>query len=107
QLRIFRVLKSRLDTVGRFVRSGLSIAAVVLVVGGVTHARERVETSTSSQVAPVNVRPAVWSGSTVGGINAQVFSLALNAASCAVHAGAVANPSTLTIIDYSKPSTEK
>jgi hypothetical protein len=40
-------------------------------------------------------------------IDPNVFGLAFGAASCAVHAGAVTNPSTLTIIDYSKTSTEK
>jgi hypothetical protein len=40
-------------------------------------------------------------------INNDVVELAFNAASCAVRAGAVSNPETLTVIDYSKPSTEK
>src|SRR6185436_6370051 len=35
------------------------------------------------------------------------FKLALNAASCAVRAGKTAVPATLTVIDYSKPSTKK
>ena len=33
--------------------------------------------------------------------------MALNAASCAVKTGAVEAPATLTVIDYSKPSTER
>ena len=33
--------------------------------------------------------------------------MALNAASCAVRSGAVGAPSTLTVIDYSKPSSER
>jgi hypothetical protein len=36
-----------------------------------------------------------------------VLELAFNAASCAVRAGSVQSPATLTVIDYSKPSTEK
>jgi hypothetical protein len=40
-------------------------------------------------------------------IDANVLQLGLGAASCAVRAGAVADPSTLSIIDYTKPSTEK
>lgn len=39
--------------------------------------------------------------------NIDVVEMAFNAASCAVRAGAVNNPETLTVIDYSKPSTEK
>ena len=50
---------------------------------------------------------AEWPRASRGGIDPQVFSLALDAASCAVRSGAVAAPATLTVIDYSKPSTEK
>lgn len=58
--------------------------------------------------APRNVRGgAAWKMSDVGTIDAKVFGLALSAANCAVRSGAVADPSTLTVIDYSKPSTEK
>ncbi len=35
-----------------------------------------------------------------------VVEMAFNAASCAVRAGSVSNPDSLTVIDYSKPSTE-
>ena len=37
----------------------------------------------------------------------RILDLALGAASCAVRSGAVTNLSTLTVIDYSKPSTAK
>jgi hypothetical protein len=40
-------------------------------------------------------------------INNDVVEMAFGAASCAVRAGAVSHPETLTVIDYSKPSTEK
>ena len=43
----------------------------------------------------------------MGSIDTDVFDLALGAASCAVKSGAVRNPRTLTVIDYSRPSTEK
>lgn len=39
--------------------------------------------------------------------DASVLELAFGAASCAVRSGAVSNPRTLTVIDYSKPSTEQ
>ena len=52
--------------------------------------------------------PLARSGfSQIGAIDPGVFNLALGAASCAVRAGAVVDPSTLTVIDYSKPSTEQ
>ncbi len=36
-----------------------------------------------------------------------MFDLALGAAACAIQSGVAARPSTLTVIDYSKPSTAK
>ena len=50
---------------------------------------------------------AEWPRASRGGIDPRVFSLALDAASCAVRSGAVTAPATLTVIDYSKASTEK
>lgn len=48
-----------------------------------------------------------FDASALGSIEVDVFELALGAASCAVKSGAVGSPSTLTVIDYSKPSSEK
>jgi hypothetical protein len=43
----------------------------------------------------------------IGTLDTSVLELALGAASCAVKSGAVGVPETLTVIDYSRPSTEK
>jgi hypothetical protein len=43
----------------------------------------------------------------IGSIETDVLELALAAASCAVKSGAVEMPRTLTVIDYSKPSSQK
>lgn len=40
------------------------------------------------------------------GVSADVLQLALNATSCAAASGAIDAPPTLTLIDYSRPSTE-
>lgn len=48
-----------------------------------------------------------WNRASLGAIDRHVFDLALGAANCAVQSGAVAAPSTLTVIDYSKPSAER
>ena len=50
---------------------------------------------------------AAFSSEELGSIEENVFDLALGAAKCAVQAGAVGTPRTLTVIDYSKPSSEK
>lgn len=47
-----------------------------------------------------------WEDMDRGAIDPRVFELALGAAKCAVRSGAVSDPATLTVIDYSKPSTE-
>lgn len=57
-------------------------------------------------VVPASV-PAVPVIEATGPVSTDVLDLAFSAASCAVRAGAVQSPSTLTVIDYSKPSTEK
>jgi hypothetical protein len=49
---------------------------------------------------------AGWSSAEVARIDGEVLKLALGASRCAVSSGAVKNPATLTIIDYSKPSIE-
>lgn len=66
----------------------------------------------------LNVAPAVasatrevfsvdgWSDEAVGNIDERVLTLAFGAGRCATANGDVEDPRTLTIIDYSKPSTE-
>jgi hypothetical protein len=48
-----------------------------------------------------------WNRASLGTIDRHVFDLALGAAVCAVQSGAVPDPSTLTVIDYSKSSSAK
>ena len=48
-----------------------------------------------------------FEGAALGSLEPTVLDLALNAASCAVRAGKVANPRTLTVIDYSRPSSRE
>jgi hypothetical protein len=48
-----------------------------------------------------------FAGASTGSISPEVFEMALGAASCAVRSGAVDHPQTLTVIDYSKPSSQK
>jgi hypothetical protein len=74
---------------------------------------ENESTSTGSAVAvsaasTVSAAFAVdsWSDAAVGSIDDKVLALALGASKCATANGAVVDPSTLTIIDYSKPSTQ-
>src|SRR6185436_13670103 len=55
----------------------------------------------SSLLAASGYAPAVLSG-----LSPDVFNLALGAVQCAVRSGDIEAPTTLTVIDYSRPSTE-
>ena len=60
---------------------------------------------TSSEASSVFDATA-WAEARIGAVNTQVFALALQAAATAVERGD-AEPSTLTVIDFSRPSTQK
>jgi L,D-transpeptidase-like protein len=64
-----------------------------------------VATNESAKTAAVLPAAADWPSESLGSINPTVFKLAVQAASCAISSGSVAPPSTLTVIDYSLPST--
>ena len=46
-----------------------------------------------------------WSEEAVGDVNPKVFALALKAAATAIQRGDASGAETLTVIDYSRPST--
>jgi len=102
------MLKSQLQTCVTFLRPALIIGAVVVAAGSATNAREPERGSAPSAITTsAAFRPTGWDTSRLGSLDPHVFKLALNAASCAVRAGKTAVPATLTVIDYSKPSTKK
>jgi hypothetical protein len=71
---------------------------------------DTVAVATSANAAPgvaAAFAIANFAASEIGTIETDVLELALGAASCAVKSGAVDRPRTLTVIDYSKPSTAK
>jgi hypothetical protein len=65
-------------------------------------------TAASSSAAVMSaLDPAAWEDVEVGNINPKVFATALGAAMKAIERGDVTNPGTLTVIDFSKPSTSR
>ena len=106
-----------------FWRVVLAVATLIVLPGftiGALNSRSEgaveVGAPVGAETASAAVRTAVaksskvfsaadWSDVELGGVNPDVFALALGAARCAVKNGAVADPATLTVIDYSKPST--
>ncbi len=81
---------------------------VVALVAGVLASSYATTTTTATETVPIvsafDVR--AWPRSAVGRIDADVLRLALGASQCATASGAVMDPATLTIIDYSKASVE-
>jgi hypothetical protein len=75
---------------------GAALIAATLVVPHV------LDGATSVSFARADFDPTA-----IGEIETDVFELALGAASCAARTGAAKNPETLTVIDYSKPSSER
>lgn len=75
----------------------------------VVSAHERVKPASAAAKPAPGPRFAAtdFVDSAIGAIDPQVFDLALGAASCAVQSGDVPDPATLTVIDYSKPSTTR
>ena len=56
---------------------------------------------------PASFSAEAWSDVDRGDLDPDVLELALGAVACAVRSGAIVDPSTLTVIDYSRPSLEK
>ena len=75
--------------------TGLVLALGVFVVPGTINA----STASFSKTA--------FADADIGTLDRNVLDLALGAASCAVRAGDVKAPKTLTVIDYSKPSSQE
>lgn len=84
----------------RNVRAGLVICALAACPAVALNAR-------APKAASGAFAASTWNQASLGAIDRRVFDLALGAANCAVQSGAVPNPSTLTVIDYSKASAEK
>jgi hypothetical protein len=80
----------------RFLRAFCLAAPLIFIANEVSGAREK-----------ASVEMSAWTAASLGTIDARVFGLALGAARCAIRSGAIADPSTLTVIDYSKPSTDE
>lgn len=104
----------RLDTRSSVARLGLAVAVLAVIGPALTDrpasARAKLE-ETSAVEAPAAAAKveafdaARWADVDIGGVDPDVLSLALRAASAAVERGDARNPSTLTVIDFSRPST--
>jgi hypothetical protein len=85
------------------VRSFLLIASLTLVPSAI--AATRAADDISNNAASFSLEN--FERAELGTMDENVLELALTAASCAVRSGAAGNPKTLTVIDYSRPSTQE
>ena len=80
------------------------IAAVSVLGSGVLASAESLANAAGTSTTFTR---ELFEGAALGTIDNEVLGLALNAATCAVRSGAVTAPKTLTVIDYSRPSSEE
>ena len=92
-----------LNAFTRGLRLRIACGISALAIGATMAAAERVDARTSKSPSKSPQQDSAFHGT----IDPAVFELAMGAATCAVRAGDVTSPPTLTVIDYSKPSTEK
>src|SRR5262245_38873687 len=86
-------------TSSTWIRAALCASAVVITAAS---AVPRASASTASAL----LGPDAWINVDLDGLDGTVFALALESAASAVGRGIASMPSTLTVIDYSRPSTQ-
>ena len=82
------------------------VLAVTLALVGARGEARSLDAAAAADSADMAFRADAWPDHVVDEVGDKVFSLALSATRCAANAGDVEHPGTLTVIDYSKPSTE-
>jgi len=82
----------------------LAAVAAAMTLAGVTAAASSTSAATSTAGSATEATVRAFSDGTT--LDARVIRLALGAAACARQAGAVINDRLLTVIDYSRPSTD-
>ena len=84
------------------------LVSLIVLPSGTAGAREKSDVSRRAALpAPSASTLAEWDRAAVGSIDSHVLELALQASGCAMRQGLAPHASTLTVIDYSRPSTEK
>ena len=91
----------------RFGVACVRLSLVAAMLGGGVALSSATTTASVASSAAAMFSEAAWANAKLGGLDPQVFTLALESAASAVLRGQADEPSTLTVIDYSKPSTEK
>jgi hypothetical protein len=91
---------------------GLALALGLVVPGSLdaSSTRRSGDSSAAERSATVAVKAdlgSAFAGAEIGTLDRNVLDLALDAATCAIRSGDVKAPRTLTVIDYSRPSSQE
>jgi hypothetical protein len=84
----------------------LTAGALALSLAALSGRGASVSASPAPAPSPA-LSPAGWASANIGSLTKHIFDLALGAAACAVRSGSIGDLATLTVIDYSRPSTKK
>jgi hypothetical protein len=84
---------------------GLESTSLIAAAHPVVSSAVATTNSSGSNNAASVFDEAAWETTSRGDIDPKVFALALHAAASAIDKGQAADPATLTVIDFSKPST--
>jgi L,D-transpeptidase catalytic domain len=84
-------------------KTGAPAVCAMLLLSGVVAS----QASPGAAADPPSERYSRSGWASIGALNPEVFEMALGAASCAERGGDVSAPRTLTVIDYSRPSTSR
>jgi hypothetical protein len=87
-------------------KGSLLAAAVAAVSMTIAPALGNARAATAASAAP-DLSVETWDATSRGDIDPKVFAIAMDAAADALERGQVSAPATLTIIDYTRPSTDK
>jgi hypothetical protein len=86
-------------------------ASVLVMSLAALSGREAVSASRAGRSVPSTLTGALsvtaWASAEIGSLERRIFELALGAASCALRSGSIDDLATLTVIDYSRPSTQR
>ena len=84
------------------------LVSLIVLPSGIAGAREKSDVGRRSALPAPSASPlAEWDQAALGSIDSHVLELALQASGCAMRQGLAPHASTLTVIDYSRRSTEK
>jgi hypothetical protein len=89
-----------------WIRAAVCASVVAAAAAGVSVPPAVAASRDAAALTAALLSPDAWTGAELDGLDGAVLALALQSASAAIERGEADVPSTITVIDYSKPSIE-